>query len=145
MNSRDIGNYLKIVNGGGSILGAGDADANIEGTAINRSGYLSAVFAIHYGIDGPSIDNQLGITAKLQESEDSSVWSDVSGATISLACVTLSASNEPISAVAELDVDLSGLDKYIRAVVTPARSSAESDTAVIGITAILGGADVLPV
>lgn len=145
MNSRDIGHYLKIVNGGGSILGPGDADADIEGAAIDRSGFLSGVFAVHYGIDGPSIDGQLGITAKIQESADNSDWSDVSGATIALACVTLAASNVPISAIAEVNVDFSSLEKYVRAVVTPARSSAESDTVVVGITAILGGADVLPV
>jgi hypothetical protein len=145
MISRDIGNYIKIMNGGGSILSPGDADADIEGVAIDRSGYLSGVFAVHYGIDGPSIDGQLGITAKIQESTDNSNWSDVSGATIALACVTLTASNVPVSAIAEVNVDFSSLEKYVRAVVTPTRSSAESDTAVVGITAILGGADVLPV
>jgi len=145
MNSRDIGNYIKIVNGGGTILGPGDTDADIEGAAIDRSGYLSGVFAVHYGINGPSIDGQLGITAKIQESADQKDWSDVSGATIPLACVTLAASNEPISAIAEVNVDFSSLEKYVRAVVTPTRSSAESDTAYVGITAILGGADVLPV
>ena len=145
MNSRDIGNYIKIMNGGGSVLGPGDTDTDIEGAAIDRSGYLSGVFVVHYGIDGPSIDGQLGITAKIQESADKSDWSDVSGATIALACVTLTASNVPVSAVAEVNVDFSSLDKYVRAVVTPARSAAEADTAVVGITAILGGADVLPV
>ena len=30
MNSRDIGNYIKIMNGGGSVLGPGDADTDIE-------------------------------------------------------------------------------------------------------------------
>jgi len=145
MISRDIGNYIKIMNGGGSVLGPGDTDTDIEGAAIDRSGYLSGVFAVHYGIDGPSIDGQLGITAKIQESADNSDWSDVSGATIALACVTLTASNVPVSAIAEVNVDFSSLEKYVRAVVTPTRSSAESDTAVVGITAILGGADVLPV
>ena len=145
MNSRDIGNYIKIVNGGGTILGPGDADADITGLAIDRTGFLSGVFVLNYGIDGPSVDGQAGITAKIQESADNSDWSDVSGATIALACVTLAASNVPISAIAEVNVDFSSLEKYVRAVVTPARSAAEADTAVVGITAILGGADVLPV
>ena len=145
MNSRDVGHYIKILNGGGSILAAGDADAAINGEAIDRTGYLSGVFAVNYGINGPSVGGQLGITAKIEESADKSTWEDVSGATIALACVTLSASNEPISAIAEVNVDFSGLEKHVRAVVTPARSSAESDTIAIGITAILGGADVLPV
>lgn len=145
MNSRDIGNYIKILNGGGSILAAGDADAAINGEAIDRTGYLSGVFAVNYGINGPSVGGQLGITAKIQESADKSTWADVSNVTIALACVTLSASNVPVSAIAEVNVDFSSLEKYVRPVVTPARSSAESDTIAIGITAILGGADVLPV
>ena len=145
MNSRDIGHYLKIVNGGGSILGPGDADADIEGAAIDRSGFLSGVFVLNYGVDGPSVGGQAGVQAKIQESADKVKWQDVTDATIPLACVTLTASNVPVSAIAEVNVDFSSLEKYVRALVTPARSSAESDTVVVGITAILGGADTLPV
>ena len=145
MNSRDIGNYINIENGGGTILAAGDSDAAIEGTAIDRSGYLSGVFAVHWSLDGPSIDDQAGIEAKIQESDDGETWTDISGATIALACVTLAASNVPVSDVDEVNVNFSGCDKWVRGYVTPTRSSEEATSISVAIVAILGGADVLPV
>ena len=143
MNPRDIGSELYIANGGGTILGAGDSDAAIEGTAIDHTGFLSGVFAFMWGIDGPSIDDQAGIVAKVQDSPDNDTWADV--VSIALACVTLLVSNVPVSEKVEADVDFSGCDKYVRGYVTPTRSSEEATSISVAILAILGGADSLPV
>jgi len=146
MNSRDIGNYIDIVNGGGTILKAGDSDIAIEGTPIDRDGYLSGAFLIHWILDGPSINDQAGIEFKLQESGDEGLtWEDVSGGTIALACVTLAASNVPVAGLVELNVNFSELENIIRGYVTPTRSSIESTSISVAIAAVLGGAEILPV
>lgn len=109
-----------------------------NGTVIDRLGFLDAVVHLRAGAASGSPTAQ-GVALKMQHgaAADGSDMADVSGAAIA----ALDADNEE----AQLDIDLSGYKRYIRAVVTTSFTGGSSPAIPSAVTIALGGADVEPV
>ncbi|NIU01091.1 MAG: hypothetical protein GWN01_09250 [Nitrosopumilaceae archaeon] len=130
---RDIGAALKTVLGVSPQNNAGSA---INGPAIDRTGFESCVLSAMAGSTTGS-PTSFTVDAKLQESADGSTgWADISGAAIS----ALTA----VDTEGDVDIDLSGVKKFVRAVVTPAFVGGTSPTVDVAATVVLGGAQEVP-
>lgn len=131
---RDFGQYgaaKKTINPANAPAGT------ITGSAIDRQGFLSAIFHVACGAASGSPTART-VDAKLQDSADGSTgWADISGAAI--AQITADNSEQ------EINVDLSGVKRYIRAVVTVGFTGGTSPAIPVAATVVPGGADALPV
>jgi hypothetical protein len=133
MLPRNIGAQVKVER---AIKPQAAGAGTINGPAIDRLGFLSAVLHVGTGDVSGSPSAQT-VDAKLQESADGATgWTDISGAAIS----QITSAN----AQAEKDVSLSGAKRYIRAVVTVSFTGGTSPTIGAAATVVLGGKDVLP-
>lgn len=105
-----------------------------NGTGIDRSGYDSLKII---GSTGASTGtpSSFTVTFKLQDSADNSTFTDVSGQSF-----TITAVNDENT----LNVNLIGLNQYVRVVMTPAFSGGSSPTVLAAAALTLGGAAVLP-
>ena len=131
-NIKDIGAYIKAVAGIGPQNAADGATVN--GSGVDRQGLRSCVVAAHVGaVTGAP--TATSIQFKLQKSDDNSTFTDVSGASTTITAADSSA---------ELDLDISGLKRYVRVVAAVSFTGGTSPTADIAATLILGGADKLP-
>jgi len=134
MIQTDAGKYIKPV--AGFSPQASDGTAAIEGPAIDRTGFLSAVLHGRTGaVTGAPTAQTYDL--KLQESADGSTWTDIPGAAIT----QITAADTE----ADVNVNLAGAEKYIRAVGTVTFTGGTTPTLQVAATVILGGADVKPV
>ena len=104
-----------------------------NGSSVDTQGYNSAAFVLEVGaVTGttPTLD------VKIQESDDASTWSDVSGATFTQVTAT---GNSQIIRVEDLNNTRS---RYLRAVLT---LGGTSPVFVCGVEALLGRAYQEPV
>lgn len=133
MHPRDIGAGIKVVRG----IAPADASAGtINGAAIDREGYLSAVLHHTCGAASGSPSAQT-VDSKIQDSADGSTgWADYTGG----AAAQLTADD----AEAEVDIDLSGAKRYIRVVNVVGFTGGTSPAVEVAATVVLGGADVTP-
>lgn len=135
MIQTDAGKYIKPV--AGFSPQASDGVAAIEGPAIDRTGFLSAVLHGRTGAVAGAPTAQT-YDLKLQESADGSTgWTDIPGAAITQITTA--------DAEADVNVNLAGAKKYIRAVGTVTFTGGTTPTLQVAATVILGGADVKPV
>ena len=131
---RDVGAYIKAAIGSIPLSSLGGAAVN--GPAINRLGFDSCVLHTAGGSATGSPTAQT-LDAKLQESEDgSTAWTDITGAAITQ--ITADDSE------AQVDVDLSGVKKFIRVVQTVVLTAGTSPEWPVSSIVILGGASQVP-
>ncbi len=130
---KDIGAFIKAQAG---INPQDSAAATINGAAIDRQDFDSCVLHAACGAASGTPTAQT-VDAKLQDSPDGSTgWADIAGAAIT----QLAADN----AEAEVDVDLSGAKRYIRAVVTVGFTGGITPKIPVAASVVLGGARALP-
>lgn len=112
------------------------ASATANGSSVDRLGASSAVLV---GLAGAATGTPTGVsvTYKIQDSADGSTFADVTSITDD---VELTA----VSSAVELDVDLTGLRRYIRVVATTALTGGTTPTILVAGCLILGGQDTLP-
>lgn len=128
----DIGGEVKAIK---AINPVDQAAGTVNGSAINRQGFLSAVLHCAAGAASGAPTAQT-VDAKLQDSADGSTgWADITGAAIT----QLTADNSE----AQVDVDLGTAKKFIRAVVDVGFTGGTSPSIPVAATVILGGADTL--
>lgn len=119
---------------GGDVLGkravspAALAAGASSGAAIDRLTYAYCVFVCTTGATGGS-PTAFSSAWKVEESADSSVWVDVSGATATIATQ---------NSEAEINVDCTGRLRYLRLVVQNSFTGGSSPTMGVGGTAVLG-------
>lgn len=134
--SNNIGAYIKAVRGISPADSAATGGTPIDGAAIDRLGYGSAVLHHTCGAASGTPDS-FTVDSKLQDSDDGSTgWADVTGA----AATTLAADN----AEAQKDVDLSGAKRYIRVRTAVAFVNGTTPKVEVAATVILGGAVTKP-
>jgi hypothetical protein len=138
--TRNIGAYLKVVKG---INPANAAAGAINGAAIDRAGvgganyFQSSVLKLSRGAvaGAPSAHTADG---KLQDSADGSAgWADIAGAAVA----QLAADNTE----SQVNVDLTGVKRFIRSVVTVAFTGGTTPTLPVAAEVVLGPAMELPV
>lgn len=131
----DIGAQVKVV--AGIPPTNDDGTAAINGAAIDRLGFQSAVLQVANGA-AAGAPTSYTVDAKLQESADGSTgWTDISGAAITQ--ITADNSDEYV------DVNLAGAKRYIRVVATTAFVGGTSPTVPVAATVVLDGAAEKPV
>jgi hypothetical protein len=139
----DIGKYIKAASCNGISITAGGTgdDTALTGATIDRLGYGSVEFVIAYKTSLAASET-LSFAAEYQLSSDGSSWDTA----VSLQAATVARTGAVTNGqgVVKFDVNLEGLKRYIRFNFTPNLSRANTDTAVVYGTAILGGADLLP-
>lgn len=132
--TRDIGAYIAATKG---IKPQSTTAATINGPAIDRVGKYSCVLQGSCG-DATGSPSAQSVTHKLQHSADGSTgWTDLADA----AAAALTANDTAV----EVDVDLSGALRYIRAVAVVAFTAGTSPAIPIAATVVLGGSDTLPI
>jgi len=108
-----------------------------SGTVLSRVGYESATFTFLTGAASGS-PTGISISCKVQtgDAADGSDMVDIPGAT-----ATITAENR----AAEINVDLSGCKKYVRAYLTVSLSGGTSPSILVAAIAVLGDAKYKPV
>lgn len=113
-----------------SVLPQSINNANIDGTAVDCKGYAFALGVVALGAAAGNLD-----VVKVQESDDNSAWSDVSG--LSFTALGTSDDNKHVEAL----IDLRGRKRYLRWHISEDNTGA---TLAAGFFA-LGGASETPV
>jgi hypothetical protein len=108
-----------------------------SGAVLSRTGYKSATFIFMAGAASGS-PTAISVACKVQTGNeaDGSDMADISGAT-----ATITAENT----AAEINVDLSGCKKYIRAYLTVTLTGGSSPSILVAAAAVLGDAKYKPV
>lgn len=132
-NQRNIGSRIKAVKG----INPEDTDGTeIEGPAIDRTGFLSGVLHQVCGAATGTPTTQL-VDAKIQESADGSTgWTDALDADGNVIAAAQLAADDTES---EKDFDLSGLLNFIRVVQDATFTGGSSPTIPVASTVVLGG------
>ena len=119
-----------------AIIPLGFGSESVNGPDIDRTGYNSAVLHVSTGAATGSPSAQT-CDVKIQEKEEGGSYTDVSGAAITQ--ITADNGDE------ELNIDLSGLKKYVRAVATTVLTGGSSPKWPVAATLTIGGSDYQPV
>lgn len=137
---RNIGSYIlpKV-----AIAPQSSVAATVNGTGVNRDGYLSAVL---HGVTGAvsGAPTTTSVVYKIQHSNDdgsTDAYADADdnqGNALAMAALTAASSDK------RMDIDLSGLKKYVRVVATISFTGGTSPAALIFAELTLGGAASLP-
>jgi hypothetical protein len=143
-HSRNIGAYVKPAMSIVPVNSQAAAAFALEGAAVDRmpavgKQFDSCVFHLMRGATSSNPDPHT-VTAKLQHSdveEDGDTWSDIPDTTLG----PLGEDNTD----AQMDVDLSGAKRYVRAVATVAFTGGTTPAIPVTATITLGGAKELPV
>ncbi len=118
---------------------AGAAAFSLVGLSIDKSlgGYESAMFWLFIGaVTGAP--TSFSVDAKLQESSDNSVWTDVA-ADLSINLKVAFTQRTAINTQDWLTADLSRLKRYVRLVFTVAFVGGTAPTVLLDAKAMLGG------
>jgi hypothetical protein len=120
--------------------GTGDATA-VTGATIDRQGFGSAKVVVCW-LTTLTAAKTLSLAVAYQDSADGSSWNTA----VALQAATVMATGELTASKDEVEfnLDMSGLQRYVRINFTPDLSHTGTDTAVVAATIILGGADELP-
>ena len=151
MKGRDIGEEVLVKHAIAvtSAVAGGTGDATeIAGITVNRSALGSLFESAKLSIVGNATlasGETLTVVANLQDSADASAWADF-GTAYTVATVLDAAGGALTASSFEvfLDNDLRGARQYVRAQITPNLSAANTDTALIDASLVLGGATVYP-
>lgn len=133
MPTRDVGNAVKTVQ---SIKPQNqDGDGAVNGNGVDRVGFEGCVAAFNAGAHTGS-PTAVAITCKLQECDTiDGTYTDITGAS-----VTIDDQNQH----KELNVDLQGCERYIRAQMAVAFTGGTSPTIDIAADIVLGNPKTLP-
>ena len=118
-------------------VGTGATEVTKNGAGVDRRGYESAVFMFH-NAQPAGVPLGVTISCAIEESADNSSFTAVT----SPAEVTHNVTNS--ASVVEVSCDLSGLDRYVRAVMQAQFNSGTNPTVAISAVAILGMKNELP-
>lgn len=151
MLGRDIGEEITTRNGGLSAIpiagGAGDA-AEVTGLSVDRNALgnlYESCSLIVFGQANLESGETLTIVANIQDSADDSTFADFGTAHASAVAITGASGGSTQSAfVVQLDNDLRGANRYLRAQYTPDHSNTEDDTANVAALIIFGGGQEYP-
>lgn len=135
---RDLGNMLNsFLSIAPQTVGAGATEASATGVGIDRLGYESAVFV--FGNCQP-LGTPLGvtITCKVQDSDDDSTYTDISGASESHNITNTYTETEIV-------VDLKPVARYVRGVITAQFNAGTGPYVIVDAHGILGSAKTYPV
>lgn len=130
--ARDLGGYVNTLREASPQA----ISTALNGVGIDRLSYLGAVFAIEVGAT-TGTPTSFTVDAKLQESADNTTFTDIAGATMT----QITAANSH----GEINLNLAGIKRYIRAVITPAFVGGTAPTVLVGASCVLGQASSLPV
>lgn len=130
--------------------GAGDNAAIVGGTtdrtALNS--YSSLPRAVEYAVAWQATlgaNNTLSLkTAKIQSSQDGATWSDLQTFTDPGVVATGPAGGGVVSGVTKFGAQIGMAGRYVRFVVTPDLSAANTDTATVVSLGVMAGFDRLP-
>lgn len=114
----------------------GTSGAN-NGTGIDRMGYDEIEILVSTGVATGTPDSY-SVAAKLQESDDNSSFTDVSGAAITAITADSTTAKARV-------LDASTLKRYVRVVTTPAYVGGTSPKVPVAVTVLLGKATSGPV
>ena len=133
-HQRDIGAFIKVQKG---IDPTDDTGTTLNGGSIDRRGMESCVLHAACGAATGTPTAQT-VDAKIQDSPDGTTgWADLSPAKATTQLVA-------DDTEAEVNVDLSGVKAFIRAVVTTVLTAGTSPRLPVMATIVLGGRDTLP-
>jgi hypothetical protein len=136
---RDLGNSIKCLSTiAPQTIGAGSTAASATGEGIDRLNYESVVFAFNNAAPAGT-PTGVTITCKIQESDDNTTFTDISGATSSHN-VTNTYSTTEVSVA-----DATSLDRYVRGVATVTFNGGSGPYVTIGALAVLGSPKTYPV
>lgn len=145
----NIGAFIKVLTAYIHSLTAGAATDNVEKTGVTidrlaNGSALSAVLSLAYTATLAE-GKKLGIGYTVEHGDaadmsDASDFLDVAAATVA----TGGAGGSTETGVLSSDVDLAGAKRYIRLLFKADLDAANTDTATVAATVILGGADTLP-
>ena len=139
MNMRDIGSYILPAV---SILPQSSAAATVNGTGVNRNGYLSATL---HAVDGAAAGapSATSVVYSVQHSIDNGVtdpWTTATNVNSTPSGANLTMAALGASVDGRLDFDLTGLKEYIRAVATVSFTGGTTPSVMIAASFTLGGA-----
>ncbi len=131
---RDQGSSIRVLAGFSPVI---TGAATINGAAIDRIGFGSAVLHGRSGAVAGAPSAQT-YDLRLQESPDGATgWVDITGSAIPQIVA--------VNAESERDIDLSGAQRFIRAVGVIAFTGGTTPTLAVDATVVLGGSSVRPV
>jgi hypothetical protein len=145
---RDIGAYILAVFADfvpNIVAAAGGDNTESSGVYIDRQDYNSAKVVITYeAVLGE--DETLSVAANVQDASDSSGTgvADYGDALANAVVATGGSGGSTEQGTVVLDVNLDEAKQFIRTQFTPDLSAANTDTAEISVTVILGGAVEIP-
>lgn len=134
LNKKNIGAYIAPRVG---IVPASRAAGTTNGTGIDRQGLNSCTLFVQTGASSGT-PSAISLACKLQESSDDAsadAYADITDAAIT--AITA------VNTYAQVDVDLTGCERYVRAVMTPAFTGGSSPEILSSAAIIFGGADNL--
>jgi hypothetical protein len=138
---KDAASEVKVVTAIQPQTASGES-VDINGITIDRLGYEGAVFACQIGNAGGDVaPTRFGVTFKVQHKSGETDWVDVAGKTFTVSGETV-ASESTVGG--EINVDLKGCARYVRAVVTPTFTAGTNPNLDICSTVVLGEAQVGP-
>jgi len=135
---RDLGNAINtFLTIAPTTIGAGSTEASTEGVGEDRLGYEYAVFVFE---NCQPLGTPLGvtITCVVQESDDNSTYTDISGAS-----TTHNVTNTYTRT--ELAVNLGGVKRYVRGKMAVQFNGGTGPYVIISAVGILGSASEYPV
>lgn len=131
VRQKDIGSEITVHD---SVRPTNDTGTAISGESVDRTGFLSC--KLKAGVGAAVGGSLTSSDVKLQDSPDDSAWADITAAKGGpIALTQMTSDNEK----QELNVNLSPLDQFVRAVQTTVLSAG---TLALHADIILGGADI---
>lgn len=138
---KDVASEVKVVTAIQPQTASGESVA-IEGITIDRLGYEGAIVTCQIGNAGGDVaPTKFGVTFKIQHKSGETDWVDVAGKTFNVSGES-DASDSTVGG--EINVDLKGCARYVRAVATPTFTGGTNPTLEICSTLVLGEAVVGP-
>ncbi|MCK5017952.1 MAG: hypothetical protein KAS32_12925 [Candidatus Peribacteraceae bacterium] len=131
---KDTGGEVKTVL---AVIPQAKVAGALNGTGIDRRGYNSLVVTALRGADAGGA-SAWTCAVKVQDSADNSSFTDISGATGSIAYDSSS------SGSAEINLDLRAYKRYVRVVMTPAFTGGSTPSLLVAASVALGQASVKP-
>jgi len=147
MFPQHLGDYvdLEFIHAASVTAGGGGDDSEVNGDSIDRQDFYSAVLGIPLEATLAE-DETATLAVTIQESADGSAWADADdGYQPDNVVLTGDTGGSTETGIMEHDLDLKGLERYIRAQITLTFSAAETDTGAYGANIALGGSVKKPV
>lgn len=147
MITNDLSKYIKVVHVGfkdALVAGSGTDNTKVTNTdGIDRLGYNSAKLVISANATLAATET-LDFDVELSQSEDDSTYTTPVASYTAETLLTGAAGGSTESGILELDIDLSGYDRYLKVGITGDLTASGTDTADWQAVLVLGGAQEVP-